>query len=137
MAESDLERRLAFDLRVMKIPHVREYRFTPNRTWRFDFVIGTPEVGTFAVEVEGGIFSGGRHTRGSGFQRDLEKYNRASAIGWRVLRFSGQDVKSGRALDEIEALWCEMQGVPRSPRLARGGSSIPASPKGAQPHGEG
>lgn len=40
-----------------------------------------------AVEIEGGVWSGGRHTRGSGFVQDCEKYNAAVEMGWRVLRF--------------------------------------------------
>jgi hypothetical protein len=41
-----------------------------------------------AVEVEGSTFSRSRHTSGVGFRRDCEKYNAATAAGWRVLRFT-------------------------------------------------
>jgi len=61
-----------------------EYRFSA-RKWQFDWAFVEDRV---ALEVEGGAFlpSGGRHTRGAGFRRDLEKYNEATARGWRILR---------------------------------------------------
>lgn len=49
------------------------------------------------MEVEGGIWSGGRHTRGAGFIKDLEKYNMATKLGWKVFRFTPQQMKSGEA----------------------------------------
>ena len=54
-----------------------------------------------AVEVEGGIWVRGRHTRGKGYERDMEKYNAAQALGWTVLRFSPQMVESGEALETL------------------------------------
>ena len=65
-------------------PWVEEHRFHAIRKWRTDFA--WPGV-LVAVEVEGGAFSGGRHTRGAGFVKDCEKYNTAALMGWIVLRF--------------------------------------------------
>lgn len=62
---------------------VREHRFHQTRQWRFDFAWPDSRV---ALEVEGGAFAGGRHTRGAGFREDLKKYNEATRLGWRVLR---------------------------------------------------
>jgi len=56
------------------------------------------------VEVEGGIWSGGRHTRGKGYLRDLEKYNAATMMGFQVIRFSTDQVKSGHAIQQIEMM---------------------------------
>ena len=53
------------------------------------------------VEIEGGVYSRGRHTRGVGYSRDLEKYNLAAMHGWTVYRFTTQDVKSGVAVGFI------------------------------------
>jgi very-short-patch-repair endonuclease len=64
---------------------VREFRFHAVRRWRFDFAI--PGL-LLAVEFEGGAWTGGRHTRGSGFVKDCEKYNAAAVLGWGVLRFT-------------------------------------------------
>ncbi|MBE3139168.1 MAG: hypothetical protein IMZ53_01140 [Thermoplasmata archaeon] len=60
-----------------------EYKFHPFRKWRFDFAF--PEI-LFALEIEGGVWSKGRHTRGTGFIGDIDKYNEATMMGWRVLR---------------------------------------------------
>jgi very-short-patch-repair endonuclease len=70
---------------------VAEFRFHPTRKWRSDFSIPSKRL---LIEVEGGIFSGGRHTRGAGFMGDMEKYNAAAILGYRVLRYSPQQLKA-------------------------------------------
>jgi len=64
-------------------PPTAEHQFHESRKWRFDFAWLAEKV---ALEVEGGVWTGGRHTRGSGFVKDMEKYNAAVAAGWRVFR---------------------------------------------------
>lgn len=39
-----------------------------------------------ALEVEGGTWIGGRHINPIGFERDCEKYNEATRMGWKVFR---------------------------------------------------
>lgn len=73
---------------------IPEYRFHPSRRWRFDFA--WPER-MIALEIEGGVWQSGRHTRPSGFLGDIEKYNAAAAMGWRVFRCTPADIKSGKA----------------------------------------
>lgn|GEM_PF-5268097 len=63
----------------------REYRGIPGRKYRFDFALPTYKI---AVEIDGGIWSGGRHVRGKGFEEDLEKMNLAVLYNWKVLRFT-------------------------------------------------
>lgn len=91
--------RLALQLTAHKLPFQREFRFHPERKWRFDFLVGHD----LAVEVEGGIWLAGRHSRGSGFERDAEKYNSALILGYRVLRVSTGQVKKGIAIGWILA----------------------------------
>lgn len=60
---------------------VTELRFHPDRRWRFDFA---HEASKVAIEINGGIWSNGRHVRGTGYLNDREKVNAATALGWRV-----------------------------------------------------
>lgn len=60
-----------------------EHRFHPRRKWRFDYAWPGLSV---ALEIEGGIWTQGRHTRGAGFLKDMEKYNTATLMGWQVYR---------------------------------------------------
>lgn len=62
---------------------VKEFKFHPTRRWRFDYAIPEHKI---AVEVEGGVWTNGRHTRPQGFLGDIEKYNTATLMGWRVFR---------------------------------------------------
>lgn len=60
-----------------------EVKFHPDRRWRFDFADWASMV---AIEIEGGVFVRGRHSRGKGMIADMEKYNAATSMGWRVFR---------------------------------------------------
>lgn len=55
-----------------------------NRRWRFDLYSRAHRL---AVEVEGGTFRAGRHSRGVGMSEDMEKYNEAVLRNIRLLRF--------------------------------------------------
>ena len=74
-------------LSIYELEYIKEFKFHPSRKWRFDYVI-IPEDEKIAIEFEGGVWSGGRHTRGSGYSKDCEKYNAAQCLGWRVLRYT-------------------------------------------------
>ena len=80
---------LALHLNASKISFVREYKFCKDRKWRADFCF--PER-RLLVEVEGGIWKEGRHTRGSGFMKDCEKYNQATLEGWALLRVTYEHI---------------------------------------------
>ena len=99
--QSEGEVILARDLRALKINFEQEYKFHPERNWRADFLITGTKI---LIEVEGGIWSGGRHTRGKGFTADCEKYAEATLLGYIVVRFTSSQVKSGYAIQAIERL---------------------------------
>lgn len=83
---ADLVQQLLFEIRLRNIPEpAQEYRFAQHRRWRFDLAWVEQKI---AIEVEGGIFVGGRHTHPVGFLNDMEKYNCAAMLGWRVLRWT-------------------------------------------------
>lgn len=96
---SEAEELLAFHLKVDGINgFVREHRFAAPRRWKFDFAFLELKL---AIEVDGGAGTGGRHTRFEGFAADCEKLNEAVILGWRVLRFTTGQVKSGLAVRTI------------------------------------
>jgi very-short-patch-repair endonuclease len=80
---------------------VEEYRFAPPRRWKFDLALPDQKI---AVEQEGGLWIGGRHNRAQGFIRDMEKYNEAVQLGWRLLRFTPAEVRTGIACAAVHRL---------------------------------
>ena len=70
-----------------------ELLFHPKRKWRFDYAW---EEQKLALEVHGGIHSGGRHTRGKGFVEYRAKMNEATLLGWTVLEVTPEHIKSGQ-----------------------------------------
>jgi very-short-patch-repair endonuclease len=94
---------LALHIRAEKLPAPeREYRFHPTRMWRFDFAWPAQRI---AVEVEGGVYVGGRHTRGRGFVNDCTKLNAAAAMGYRVFRFPTEFVRNGTAIQMLKEVF--------------------------------
>jgi very-short-patch-repair endonuclease len=71
-----------------------------RRLWRADFCWPDHKL---IVEFEGGVFIRGRHTRGKPFEADCIKYNTATLMGYRVLRFTERHVTSGYAILTIKA----------------------------------
>lgn len=97
---SALEDRLWMQMRALGMPlPQREVRWHPQRRWRFDFAWPAAQI---AVEVEGGVWVAGRHSRGAGFVADVEKYAEAALAGWLVLRVTAQHIKDGRAVGWIQ-----------------------------------
>ena len=79
---------------------VEEYRFHPTRRWKFDWA--APSLG-LAVEYEGGVYrGGGGHSSVTGILRDIEKYNEAALLGWRVIRVTASSVRDGTAYTWLE-----------------------------------
>jgi hypothetical protein len=86
-------------LRAAGLPEpVTEHRFHDKRRWRFDYAWIEQRV---ALEVEGGVWVGGRHTSGAGFVKDMEKYNAAACLGWRIIKCQPRQLLSS---DTIETL---------------------------------
>jgi hypothetical protein len=58
-----------------------EYQFYSERGWAADY-----RVGRWLIELDGGVFSGGRHTRALGYIEDCMKLNKAAMLGYQVIR---------------------------------------------------
>ena len=95
------EETLAQHIRAYKMPEpVREYRFHPERKWRFDFA--WPEI-MLAVEVDG-MHPSGRHNTRDGIAADNLKRNTATEMGWQVASVTTSQVKSGYAVNLLHRL---------------------------------
>ncbi len=81
---------------------VPEHEFHPTRKWRFDWAWPSEMV---ALEIDGGAWTGGRHTRGQGFVDDQEKRNEAVLLGWRVLHCVPADVQSGKVFEMLRRVF--------------------------------
>ena len=84
---------------TLQIDLVMEFEFHPVRKWRFDYAI--PEL-KIAIENEGGVWSGGRHTRPAGFLNDISKYNEAALLGWRVFRVTPDTLLKTATIEMIK-----------------------------------
>ena len=101
MSKSNLEAEFETYLKhVLKLFYVREFSFAKDLGYKYraDFYI--PEY-NLLVEIEGGIYTGGRHNSTTGIIKDCDKYNFATLLGYKLLRFTSDHVKRGdyRAID--------------------------------------
>lgn len=126
------EAELALQIRALGLPPpVAEYRFAavavglgPGvrdrliaarlQDWRYDLAwprqCPVPGLGGgLAVEIQGGLWTGGRHTRGSGYEQDLLKGEAGLLLGWTIYYCSPRRIKSGDAVQAIEKLLCLIQ----------------------------
>ena len=93
--DSDAERQLFEQITAFGLPApVVNYEFHPDRGFRFD---GAWPDRKIAYEVQGGIWTGGKHGRGAGIAKDFEKLNEAILLGWRVFQFETGEISNGRA----------------------------------------
>ena len=105
---SPAEQLLAVQLEQAGIPFEREFRFSPPRKWRADFLVaaglvaGSWEPPCVLVEIDGGGYVAGRHSRGTGIEKDAEKQSAAAILGYRVIRCTPAQVNDGRALSWIK-----------------------------------
>lgn len=64
-----------------------EFKFHKSRRWRFDYANPSLKI---AIEINGGVWTRGRHSRGTGQIKDFEKLNAAQMMGWRVFQYTPQ-----------------------------------------------
>lgn len=85
---------------------VPEYTFDARphplkRKWRADYAWPLHKI---IVEINGGVWAHGRHTRGAGYLADREKSNAAQIQGWRYLEYSPAQLLT--AIADLRALLC-------------------------------
>lgn len=103
---SRLERRFELLWRTVDGPALEpEFRFHPTRKWRADYAHLESRT---LIELEGGVWVGGRHNRAAGFVADAEKYLEATLAGWRVVRLVDSQLTLdtvGRIASAVKCAW--------------------------------
>ena len=79
----------------LRVECIKEHRFYQHRKWRFDYALPAYKI---ALEVEGGVWTGGRHVNPRGFLNDMTKYNTATLLGWRVFRTTPDKLMTSETL---------------------------------------
>ena len=98
-ALSEGECTLELHLRAHELPYAREVALVAGRKWRWDFVVGD-----LAIEIQGGTWIRGGHSRGTGQRRDCAKQNAAVRAGYRPLAYTTEMVLSGEAIADVLTL---------------------------------
>lgn len=100
--DSELEEDLAFQIKAVGLPEFqRQYKFHPDRDWKLDFYLDG-----WGIEVQGGGWVQGRHNRNPiTMGKDFEKFNACSELGLRLLLFTGEQIKDGTAIAQIERIF--------------------------------
>jgi very-short-patch-repair endonuclease len=106
---SKLEAALDQQIQLLQLPQPkREVRLVPGRQFRWDRVW---RVQRLAVEIQGGTWKQGAHSRGAGQARDAKKQALATLAGWRCLSVTADQIRSGEAVAWIEqALQAPQEG---------------------------
>ena len=65
-----------------------EFIFSKERKFRFDWAV--PQL-CIAIEYEGIFSEKSGHTTLSGYKKDVEKYNLATKLGWKILRYTADN----------------------------------------------
>lgn len=79
-----------------------EYKFHPTRKWKIDLFFEHKGI-KLGLEVEGGAWTNGRHTRGSGYIKDMEKYNAMTEMGIYLMRVVPDDLNKIKTTLQIKA----------------------------------
>ena len=79
----------------------QNYLFCETRKYEIDLAFPAQKVG---IEIDGGLWAKGAHSRPIGIMRDMEKGNLLVLCGWRVLRYTPAQVMNGEALEGLKAL---------------------------------
>jgi len=79
---------------------IKEHKFHPTRRFRIDYFHDSG----VAIEIEGGIWTRGRHTRGMGFLSDMQKYNLMAERGILLFRIPASNIAASWVLPIIDTI---------------------------------
>lgn len=79
---------------------IPEHRFHATRKHRLDYAWPDAKLG---LEVEGGVWTRGKHGRGSGIVKDMEKANLLAVAGWRLLRVTPTQLLDPHTAEMVRA----------------------------------
>lgn len=82
----------------------RQYEYVPGRGFKADFAVPLRHL---LIEITGGIYTKQAHGSVTGILADNERLNLATRHGWRMLRFTPDQVSDGSA----KAFVAEVLGV--------------------------
>jgi very-short-patch-repair endonuclease len=87
----------------------KEVTFYPGRRFRFDYAHHAAKA---AIELDGGVFVGGRHSRGMGQVRDAEKGRLAAYSGWNVIHFTTKCLTLENIRQAVDWFWKKIKERP-------------------------
>lgn len=90
---------MSSQLKMAKIPFMIEFKAVPSRRFKWDFALVDVKL---LIEVQGGVWINGGHNTGTGVTRDCEKLNLATLEGYHCMNFTGDMIKSGKALRWVQ-----------------------------------
>ena len=113
MTPPNMEDLLALHLAELGLHSERQFAYAKGRRFKADFAVwqpwgvgnyrylipgqGYPGLRLCLIEVTGGIYSKQAHGSVTGVLKDNERLNQATLNGWKMLRFTPQQVESGEA----------------------------------------
>ena len=97
------EQALYASLTLLGIAHEQQYRWHPIRRWESDAAI--PEA-KLLLEVDGGVHQAFKDK----WERDRERHNAFTALGWSCLRFTPAQAVDGTAALEVQR-WLANRGT--------------------------
>jgi len=125
---------MAAVLDELGIYYQRQYSYSDKRRFKADFAVWMPkypqsfEVPCVLIEIVGGVYpfkrtrkdgtevlKAGAHGTVKGIIADIERLNEASILGWRMLRFTPQQVESGDAKAWLERLLTPAESHGKAP----------------------
>ena len=92
------EELLAIHLAELGVHFDRQHKYAPGRRLRADFAL---RLQGLLTEVMGGVYNRRAYGSVTGVLADIDRLNAATMAGWRMLRFTPDQVADGTAKDMV------------------------------------